>query len=93
VFQTKLPKVLLAYTTYIKQQWERDRRSVDMSRFRAVARVKTNKGFVTPATEAVHFTVDYLNKYDLPQLFPGMLIITLCLPLPEIFFWKHLGGL
>jgi hypothetical protein len=40
------------------------------------------------------FTTFYHTHQNLTKLPPGSAPgISLCLPLPEIFFWKHLGGL
>ncbi|XP_028393815.1 uncharacterized protein LOC114518092 [Dendronephthya gigantea] len=66
------PDVLFSYIVYIKDQWDLDPSVCDLQELRSCALVKTNKGFVNPSLEPVHFTVKYGNKTNLEKDFSSV---------------------
>ena len=75
VFQIKRPDVIYSYIVYIKDQWDLDPGVCDMEELRLCALIMTNKGFVNPSLEAVHFTVEFGNKVNLEKEFPSKLCL------------------
>ena len=71
LLQGKQPDILVAYLTYIKEQWEVDPHSVDMAKLRLNAPLRTNKGFQNPSKVSIHLTPLYLSKWDLQKDYPG----------------------
>ena len=69
------PHVIHSYLIYIKENLELDPSACDMAELRSCALVKTNKGFVNPSTQPVHFSLEYGNKINLKKEFPSKLIL------------------
>ena len=74
-FQIKHPDVIHSYIVYIKDQWDLEPGVCDMEELRLCALIKTNKGFVNPSLEPVHFTVEYGNEVNLEKEFPSKLCL------------------
>lgn len=57
---------------YIMEQWTQQPSIIDIEELRSLAVVATNHGFVRPAEQPVHFSVEYGNPIDLARVLPGL---------------------
>lgn len=72
--QVKPAKLLLSYIVYIKEQWDSDPSICDLEELRECALLQTNKGFLNPSVQPVHFTIEYGNETNLIKEFPSTLL-------------------
>lgn len=57
------------------EQWMQQPSIADIEELRSLAVVATNHGFVRPAEQPVHFSMEYGNAVDLAKMLPGLHVV------------------